>query len=417
MAINSSFIWSLKDINKAKGNLVYPSAGFDIEYIVVGGGGAGGSTGYPVPSPANGGRGGGGGGGGFLTNEGSTAFPVISGITYSVTIGAGGTVTATTGASSGANTIWNVGNQGGANSVLAWGGGGGGGYANVTTFGVTRGHIGRDDNVKTSYRWGGNGASGGGGGGGWHWGVEGGDAMLVPNIASANANYPLGVGANYYYFPAPSPGIPVDRIGGPQGWFGGAGGGYGAGNGAGGGGGAGNYGWNLLQDQNSPTGLNQPYNNARTSQGGIGRLGFDGNYYGGGGGGGLRTSLSAPGFPNTNAQANTTIGAGGLGGGGNGAYWHQPTTAWTSTQTTPAPTGFRMSAGTANRGGGGGGSISDDSIPNSVNVSGMGGGSGVVILRYLATNPDASGTTGSPSLSVSGGYKYYTFTASGTIFW
>jgi hypothetical protein len=413
MATNSAFIWSLKEINKAKGNLTYPTAGFDIEYIVVGGGGAGGSTGYPVPSPATGPRGGGGGGGGFLTNEGST-YAIISGITYTVTVGAGGTVTDSTGASSGANSIWNATNQGGANSVIAWGGGGGGGYANVISFGVTRGHIGRDGNTFSGYRWGGNGASGGGGGGGWHWGVEGGDAILVPSIASANAAYPLGVGANYYYNPAPSPGLPGARIGGPQGWYGGNGGAYGAGSGAGGGGGAGAFGFNHLADLPSP---GQPYNTATTSQGGIGRLGFDGNYYGGGGGGGLRTSLSAPGYPNTNAQANTTIGAGGLGGGGNGAYWHQPTTGYTTTQTTPAPTGFRMSAGTANRGGGGGGSISNDSIPNSPLVSGMGGGSGVVIIRYLATTPDASGTTGSPSLSISGGYKYYTFTASGTIFW
>jgi hypothetical protein len=66
---------------------------------------------------------------------------------------------------------------------------------------------------------------------------------------------------------------------------------------------------------------------------------------------------------------------------------------------------------------GGGGSISDDSNPVSGLVSGMSGGSGVVILRYVSSSPDASGTTGSPSLSVSGGYKYYTFTASGTIFW
>lgn len=410
MAINSAFIWSLKDINKAKGNLNYPTAGFDMEYIVVGGGGAGGSSGYPVPSPANGGRGGGGGGGGFLTNEGST-YAIISGVTYTITVGAGGTVTSSTGASSGANTIWNVNNDGGANAVIAWGGGGGGGYANVTTFGVTRGHVGYDGNTTANYRWGGNGASGGGGGGGWHWGVQGGDAILVPSIASANANYPLGVGQNYTYYPAPgSPLTPV-RIGGPQGWFGGSGGGYGAGNGGGGGGGAGNFGWNQLQDQLSPTGLSSPYVNDRTAQGGIGRLGFDGNYYGGGGGGGLRTSFGSGG------QANTSIGSGGLGGGGNGALWFQPTTAWTSTQTTPAPTGFRMSAGTANRGGGGGGSISDDSTPNSPLVSGMGGGSGVVIIRYLATIPDASGTTGSPSLSISGGYKYYTFTSSGTIFW
>ena len=404
MAINSSFIWSLKDINKAKGNFVYPTAGFDIQYIVVGGGGAGGSIGNPVPSPANGDKGGGGGAGGFLTNEGSTAFPVISGVTYSVTIGAGGTVTSTTGATSGANTIWNVGDQGGANSVLAWGGGGGGGYANVTSFGVARPHSGRDANVFSGYRWGGNGASGGGGGGGWHWGVDGGDAMLVPNIASANALYPLGVGFTYTYMPAPqipSPPTPLQRIGGPQGWFGGSGGSYGV-HGGGGGGGAGSFGLNALREP-APA-----YISSDNGQGGIGRLGFDGNYYAGGGGGGMIAPV---------AQANTTIAAGGLGGGGNGALFARPASGYTTTQTTPAPTGFRQTAGTANRGGGGGGAVTDNSVPNTPNITGLSGGSGVVILRYVSSNPDASGTTGSPSLSVSGGYKYYTFTASGTIFW
>ena len=399
MAINSGFIWSLKDINKAKGNLAYPTAGFDIEYIVVGGGGAGGSSGF---SPGfSGDRGGGGGAGGFLTNEGST-YPIISGVTYTVTIGAGGTVTSSTGATSGANTIWNVGNDGGANSVTAWGGGGGGGVANVTSFGVSRGHVGGDGNTPSNYRWGGNGASGGGGGGGWHWGVSGGDAILT-----ANAAYPLGVGSNYVYNPAPSPGLPGPRIYGTQGTWGGSGGSYGP-TGGGGGGGAGNFGWDTLQNQ--LTGISSPYTNDKSSQGGIGRLGFDGNYYSGGGGGGILTGLGS--------QSNTSIGAGGSGGGGTGALWFRPSTPWTTTQTTArASGGFGLSAGTANRGGGGGGSIADNNIPNSPLVSGMAGGSGVVILRYLQSIPDASGTTGNPSLSISGGYKYYTFTASGTIFW
>jgi len=408
MAINSAFIWSLKDINKAKGNFTYPTAGFDLEYIVVGGGGAGGSIGYPTPSPANGDKGGGGGAGGFLTNEGSTAFPVISGVTYTVTIGAGGTVTSTTGATSGANTTWNDGGLGGANSVLAWGGGGGGGYANVTSFGVARPHQGRDGNVSTGYRWGGNGASGGGGGGGWHWGVDGGEAMLVPNIASANALYPLGVGYTYTYYPAPqipSPPTPLARIG-LQGNFGGTGGSYGT-HGGGGGGGAGGFGINAL------TGPANAYIGADNAAGGIGRLGFDGNYYAGGGGGGLQ--ISSP----TVSLGNTTVAAGGAGGGGNGALWVRPANplGWQATQTNPAPTGFRQSAGTANRGGGGGGAVTNNSDPVNPNVTGLNGGSGVVILRYLASTPDASGTTGSPSLSTSGGYKYYTFTASGTIFW
>jgi hypothetical protein len=38
-----------------------------------------------------------------------------------------------------------------------------------------------------------------------------------------------------------------------------------------------------------------------------------------------------------------------------------------------------------------------------------------VIVRYLSSNPAASSTTGSPSVVVSGGYRYYTFTGNGSI--
>jgi hypothetical protein len=39
----------------------------------------------------------------------------------------------------------------------------------------------------------------------------------------------------------------------------------------------------------------------------------------------------------------------------------------------------------------------------------------VVILRYPDVYPAASATTGSPTITVTGGYRYYKFTASGTI--
>jgi hypothetical protein len=40
-----------------------------------------------------------------------------------------------------------------------------------------------------------------------------------------------------------------------------------------------------------------------------------------------------------------------------------------------------------------------------------------VIIRYPDTFPDAASTTGSASLTTSGGYKIYTFTGSGSITW
>ncbi|CAB4173750.1 Concanavalin A-like lectin/glucanases superfamily [uncultured Caudovirales phage] len=85
-------------------------------------------------------------------------------------------------------------------------------------------------------------------------------------------------------------------------------------------------------------------------------------YYGGGGGG---TGQSG------------TQGTGGIGGGGGSG-----------------------TAGTANTGGGGGG--------------GAAGGSGIVIIRHADTLAIAT-CTGSPTITVSNGYKIYKFTSSGTI--
>ena len=57
--------------------------------------------------------------------------------------------------------------------------------------------------------------------------------------------------------------------------------------------------------------------------------------------------------------------------------------------------------GATNRGAGGGGVAS--------------GGSGRVILRYADSFPAATATTGSPTVTVSGGYRHYDFTGSGSI--
>jgi hypothetical protein len=95
--------------------------------------------------------------------------------------------------------------------------------------------------------------------------------------------------------------------------------------------------------------------------------------YAGGGGGGY-----AP-----------TLGVGGVGGGGNG---------------TNSPT--QGGAGTANTGGGGGGGEQ---------WWGGDGGSGIVIIRYADIYQAAASTTGSPTITVAGGYRVYTFTQSGSI--
>jgi hypothetical protein len=43
------------------------------------------------------------------------------------------------------------------------------------------------------------------------------------------------------------------------------------------------------------------------------------------------------------------------------------------------------------------------------------GGSGIVIIRYADSFPAASSTTGSPTVTVAGGFRVYTFTSSGSI--
>jgi hypothetical protein len=94
-------------------------------------------------------------------------------------------------------------------------------------------------------------------------------------------------------------------------------------------------------------------------------------YAGGGGGGGL------------------TGGSGGSGGGAGGSNYNAGT-------------------GGANLGGGGGGIYS--------NGAGA-GGSGVVIIRYADSFAAPTSTTGSPTVTVSGGYRIYKWTGSGSITW
>ena len=108
-------------------------------------------------------------------------------------------------------------------------------------------------------------------------------------------------------------------------------------------------------------------------------------YAGGGGGSGRRD----PGTPSSNREAGT----GGAGGGGNGGG-----------------ASFNSSAGSPNTGGGGGGGAYNG-------VTASAGGSGIVIIRYSDTYTAAASTTGSPTYTVSGGYRIYRWNGNGSITW
>jgi hypothetical protein len=109
---------------------------------------------------------------------------------------------------------------------------------------------------------------------------------------------------------------------------------------------------------------------------------FGASYAGGGGGG---TDRATSGYPGN-------VGYPGMGGGGTGSA-----------------DAILGSAGVANTGGGGGGA------GGTTNPSGFAGGSGIVILAYPSTYPTAASTTGSPTVTTTGGYRVYTFTGGGTI--
>jgi hypothetical protein len=133
--------------------------------------------------------------------------------------------------------------------------------------------------------------------------------------------------------------------------------------------------------------------------GGNGLQWLDGNYYAGGGGGSgmnfYRYMDYSSGDPDGVLVTLNNVATGGLGGGGYGWGGGGPS----------GGVDYAPATGGAQNSGGGGGGFTDPYWR-------VGGGSGVVIIRTTAT---AASTTGSPTVTQSGGYNFYKFTGSGSI--
>jgi len=177
--------------------------------------------------------------------------------------------------------------------------------------------------------------------------------------------------------------------------------------GSGGGGGSPTYYGNF--DWPAGTGLQ-----STSTSGGYGFDGSPGNHYnygnvpgnGGGAGGAATSDWTSAGSPGTgrlysqfgmfgtdasNSSASTS-GKGYFAGGGKGGA---------GAITVPGGGGITLTNGAPNTGGGGGGGPRN-------------GGSGIIIIQYPDTY-DATVSTGNPTVVVTGGYRIYAFTQSGTI--
>lgn len=241
---------------------------------------------------------------------------------------------------------------------------------------------------------GGGGARSSGGGGG-----AGGQLYVASQAVTAGISYTITVGAG---------GAEANKGSNSTAFSQTAQGGGLANGGSGGSGGGGNKG------SGSPGGA------GTAGQGNNGADGTRDVYAGGGGGAGSAGAANAGGSGSSTytailarAQAGVVSGpnrfiAGG-GGGGSGGGGEPAGPGGIGGGGAGRDTNVNGISGTANTGGGGGGGT------NNNDYSAGGGGSGLVIIQYPDTFPAATATTGSPTVYLTGGYRVYKFTGSGSI--
>jgi hypothetical protein len=237
-------------------------------------------------------------------------------------------------------------------------------------------------------------ASGGGGGGALSdqgGGGGGGGLIYLPELTiQKGTTYPIVVGASVAYR---TQGQDSSAFGKTA-----LGGGFGAGSNntqnpsSGGSGGGGS--WATTGTSRVGAAAGQP----GTASGGYGNKGGNGyageNGAGGGGAGGSGGNDSAGSFSNLRQ-----IGGPGL------AYSIDGTSRYYSGGGGSTQSTGGLGSGSTNYGGGGNGSSTG---------SGGNSGPGIVIIKYPDTY-DAATTTGSPTVVVTGGYRIYTFTGSGSV--